>query len=177
MTLKNKKSHIFCLWRHKLKQSFSSLTEKSTTLKLFFAENIVESSSALDTRVIVDAISNLFFACKILLQYNLALEQQLKMQVKLIQMLIPRNCKFSSSNSLVIKFTAIKNTWQSSQIKVLYTAWKVTKYGVFFGPYFPVFGPEKTPYLDTFHAVIYLFRCMLYKIWHILLHVISILSY
>ena len=35
------------------------------------------------------------------------------------------------------------------------------KYGVFSGPYFPVFGlnagkygPEKTPYLDTFHAVI-----------------------
>ena len=35
------------------------------------------------------------------------------------------------------------------------------KYGVFFGTYFPVFGlntgiygPEKTPYLNTFHAVI-----------------------
>ena len=34
------------------------------------------------------------------------------------------------------------------------------KYGVFSGPYFPVFrlntekyGPEKSPYLDTFHAV------------------------
>ena len=34
------------------------------------------------------------------------------------------------------------------------------KYGVFSGLYFPVFrpnigkyGPEKTPYLDTFHAV------------------------
>ena len=24
----------------------------------------------------------------------------------------------------------------------------------FFGPYFPVFGSEKTPYLDTFHAFI-----------------------
>ena len=40
------------------------------------------------------------------------------------------------------------------------TAWKVSKYGVFFCPYFPVFGlntgkygPEKTPYLDTFPAV------------------------
>ena len=32
------------------------------------------------------------------------------------------------------------------------TAWKVPKYGVFSGPYFPVIGPEKTPYLDTFHA-------------------------
>ena len=36
---------------------------------------------------------------------------------------------------------------------------KCPKYGVFSGPYFPVFGmntgkyrPEKTPYFDTFHA-------------------------
>ena len=35
----------------------------------------------------------------------------------------------------------------------------MSKYGVFPGPYFPIFGlntgkygPEKTPYLDTFHA-------------------------
>ena len=41
------------------------------------------------------------------------------------------------------------------------TAWKVSKYGVISGPYFPIFGlntgkygPEKTPYLDTFYAVI-----------------------
>ena len=40
------------------------------------------------------------------------------------------------------------------------TAWKVSKYGVFSGPYFPVLGlntgkhrPEKTPYLDTFHPL------------------------
>ena len=50
------------------------------------------------------------------------------------------------------------------------TAWKVSKYRVFSGPYFPVFGlnmeylsvfrpnagkygPQKTPYLDTFRAV------------------------
>ena len=40
------------------------------------------------------------------------------------------------------------------------TAWKVSKYGVISGPYFPVlslntgkYGPEITPYLDTFHAV------------------------
>ena len=37
---------------------------------------------------------------------------------------------------------------------------KSVQIGVFPGPYFPVFsrntgkyGPEKTPYLDTFHAV------------------------
>ena len=40
------------------------------------------------------------------------------------------------------------------------TAWKKSKYGVFSGPYFPVFspntrkyGPKKTPYLDTFYVV------------------------
>ena len=43
-------------------------------------------------------------------------------------------------------------------------AWKVSKYGVISGLYFPVFssntgkyGPEITPYLDTFHAV----RCLI----------------
>ena len=45
--------------------------------------------------------------------------------------------------------------------RLVYTAWKVSKYGVFSGPCFPVFspnagkyGPEKTPCLDTFHAVL-----------------------
>ena len=39
------------------------------------------------------------------------------------------------------------------------TAWKASKYGVFFSPYLSVFSPNagkyglgKTPYLDTFHA-------------------------
>ena len=43
----------------------------------------------------------------------------------------------------------------------LYTAWKVSKYGVISGPYFPVFspntgkyGPEITPYFDTFHTAL-----------------------
>ena len=36
------------------------------------------------------------------------------------------------------------------------SVWKASKYGVFSGPYFPVFGPEKNEYLDTFHAVDYL---------------------
>ena len=38
--------------------------------------------------------------------------------------------------------------------------WNVSKYRVISGPYFPAFGlktgkygPEITPYLDTFHAV------------------------
>ena len=29
----------------------------------------------------------------------------------------------------------------------------MSKYGVISGPYFPVLGPEITPYLDTFHVV------------------------
>ena len=40
------------------------------------------------------------------------------------------------------------------------TAWRVSKYRVISGQFFPVFspntgkyGPEKTPYLDTFDAV------------------------
>ena len=44
--------------------------------------------------------------------------------------------------------------------KKSYAAWKVSKYGVFSDSCLPVFspntgkyGPEKTPYLDTFHAV------------------------
>ena len=44
------------------------------------------------------------------------------------------------------------------------TVWKVSKYGVFSGPYFPIFSsntrkyePEKTPYLDTFNAVVVIF--------------------
>ena len=44
---------------------------------------------------------------------------------------------------------------------ISYTALKVSKYRVFSGPHFPVFSPntgtygsEKTPYLDTFHAVL-----------------------
>ena len=43
---------------------------------------------------------------------------------------------------------------------MFHTAWNISKYGVFSGSYFPVFslnagkyGPEKTPYLDTFHTV------------------------
>ena len=52
------------------------------------------------------------------------------------------------------KLTAICNVTESI------AAWKVSKYGVFSGPYFPVisrnmgkYGLEKTLYLDTFHAV------------------------
>ena len=47
------------------------------------------------------------------------------------------------------------------QLQPQYTALNVCKYEAISGPYFPVFGlntgkygPEITPYLDTFHAVI-----------------------
>ena len=46
------------------------------------------------------------------------------------------------------------------------TAWKVSKYGVISGPYFPVFGlntgkyrTEITPYLDIFQAVMFNTTC------------------
>ena len=68
---------------------------------------------------------------------------------------------------LVKKTTFIKATFNCS------TARKMFKYGVFSGPYFPVFGwnteiyhkspysrpntgkygPENTPYLDSFHGI------------------------
>ena len=55
------------------------------------------------------------------------------------------------------------------RVTIYSTAWKVSKYGVFFGPYFPVFsrntgkyGPEITPYLDTFHAVLYIQQCWIF---------------
>ena len=45
-------------------------------------------------------------------------------------------------------------------VTTTYTARNVSKYGVISGPHFPLFGfntgkygPEITPYLDTFHAV------------------------
>ena len=50
-----------------------------------------------------------------------------------------------------------------------FTTWKVSKYGVISGPYFPVFGlnigkygPEINPYLDIFHAVMEL---LIIEIW------------
>ena len=52
-----------------------------------------------------------------------------------------------------MEYFNVKLLLGSSQV---FTAWKVSQYGVFSGPYFPIFGPEITPYLDTFHAVLYL---------------------
>ena len=38
-------------------------------------------------------------------------------------------------------------------LKPVITAWKVFKYRVYSGPYFPALAPGRTPYADTFHAV------------------------
>ena len=50
-------------------------------------------------------------------------------------------------------------TWQRKRFFSI-NAWKMSKCGVFSGPYFPAselntgkYGPEKNTYLDTFHAV------------------------
>ena len=57
----------------------------------------------------------------------------------------------------IIILLDLREIWSLAFAK---TAWKVSKYGVFSGSYFSVFSPntgkyglEKTPYLDTFHAV------------------------
>ena len=36
---------------------------------------------------------------------------------------------------------------------MIHTEWKVPNYGVFSCPNTGKYGPEETPYLDTFHAV------------------------
>ena len=53
-----------------------------------------------------------------------------------------------------------KNYHEANKKAITFTEWKLSKYGVFSGLYFPVFspdtgkyGPEKTLYLDPFHAV------------------------
>ena len=48
--------------------------------------------------------------------------------------------------------------WSINIYFLLLTAWKVSKYGVFSGPYFTVFGLGNTPHLDTFHAVYFLYE-------------------
>ena len=48
---------------------------------------------------------------------------------------------------------------------VYYTVWKVSKYGVISGPNTGKHGPEITPYLDTFHAVLVYFIVFFLLIW------------
>ena len=57
---------------------------------------------------------------------------------------------------------------------VYYTAWKVSKYGVISGPNTGKYGPEITPYLDTFHAVLVNIGSI--KVNETLIHIDSIKS-
>ena len=119
---------------------------------------------------------------------------------------------FLLENSLVAASASFKMLWLGP-----YTAWKLPKYGVISGPYFPVlglnteiygvnfipnrgkYGPEITPYLDTFHAVILFWWCgtnsinnkkkiNIFKVgkcqkkkdlksWNIMMHIIVIIIY
>ena len=50
----------------------------------------------------------------------------------------------------------IKNCLKFVENAEIYNPWKVSRYGVFSGPYFSGnYGPEKTPYFDTFQVEIY----------------------
>ena len=79
------------------------------------------------------------------------------------------HCKFWITNRKTTRYT----TWHHeaslsfdksrcySVFEVKFTAWKVSKYGVIFGPYFPVFSPntgkyrpEITLYSETFYTVV-----------------------
>ena len=97
-----------------------------------------------------------------------------------------QNKKFSGSQYYYLKtFSQTKNLPKPAntlhpQIRIWYlgilpckisTVWNVSKYGVFSSPYFPAFGlnagkygPEKTPQLDTFHAVLISIALLVLKI-------------
>ena len=53
------------------------------------------------------------------------------------------------------------------------TAWKVSKYGVFSGPNTGKYGPKKTPYLDTFHAV---YNTLIWDDCHVFLIAVNLIT-
>ena len=63
--------------------------------------------------------------------------------------------EIESSVSCISKYSNTFMCIYKSLFWYVITAWKVSRYGVIAGPYFSVFGPEITPYLNTFHAVYY----------------------
>ena len=78
--------------------------------------------------------------------------------------------------SILFDFQKLYGKWQPCiYLNISITAWKVAKYGVISGPYFPVFGSEITPYLDTFQAV-YIFL-YLYLPIHLSIHGTIIVSW
>ena len=76
----------------------------------------------------------------------------------------------SANNCAICHYNIYQDTFSTYDTQFLYvigfhgfTTWKVSKYRVISGPYFPVFspnpgkyGPEVTLYLDTFHTVLYI---------------------
>ena len=79
---------------------------------------------------------------------------------------------------LILKLQIFILFYKNLKNVIKVTAWKVSKYGVFSGPYFPVFrlntgkcGTEKTPCLDTFHAVSIVFMGKVFsniiKLWYL----------
>ena len=84
-----------------------------------------------------------------------------------ILFLISKSSLTKNSNNLTIVFTTHWRLFGNSSYTFLSPSWffalfiqsptarKVSKYKAFSDPYFAAFGPEKTPYLDTFHAVFF----------------------
>ena len=100
-----------------------------------------------------------------------------KVEISLKEIVKINNCSYHDKisgkfNQLWKGLRSIKNLrFSDFNCAVHFMAWKWSKCGVFSGPYFPVFGlnteryylsvfspnaaeygPEKTPYLNTFHA-------------------------
>ena len=77
-----------------------------------------------------------------------------KLHLKLLQVKVTQICF-----KLQQLFQSATFTWSTTimvtpkQCVKSATVRKVSRYGVFSSPYFPVFRPEKTPYLDTFYTV------------------------
>ena len=59
-------------------------------------------------------------------------------------------CKNCHARSVLFDFFVIKCSYER-KFKVLHTARKVSKYGVFSGPYFPVFGLNTEIYSVNLH--------------------------
>ena len=77
-----------------------------------------------------------------------AIKVKLWMKIKTSYAPTNTDMSFPSSGNV-----SVEASQESVQIDNHITAWKVSKYRVDSDPYSPVFGPEVTPYLDTFHEV------------------------
>ena len=52
---------------------------------------------------------------------------------------------------------------------------KMCKHGVFSGPYFSVFRPEKTAYLDTFHVVTHTALMYVHHLLTVICHLLFVM--